>query len=298
MSGSYPVISSDTIFGGLVSCYAYLFGASRTARLLEAFASKVPFKITSAFPYVGDVFFIPKPLDADLNCLPGLEPKKAKKVKFIPLSLAEADAGDWGKAPLRVCGSFLVPEGLGTPPIKSEERTRVVLDAITSASHVYYAPVCTFSSGAGLWFLLQVEDPAAEASLLASVRLLGDEGIGGERSYGLGAFTPEIEDAEDFLSGKKQGRYVLLSLYHPRREEIQLFACGRVSYRVVERGGFVFLSSYVSKRVRMLAEGSALDFEPEGELVDVTPPGVSPRVYRCGIAFPVRLRYPVRGLGT
>src|SRR5438128_1795525 len=53
---------SDTLFSALCHAYADLFGEAETKDMLGAFADgEPPFRLSSAFPFVGDTYFFPKP---------------------------------------------------------------------------------------------------------------------------------------------------------------------------------------------------------------------------------------------
>ncbi|SHM86398.1 CRISPR-associated protein Csm4 [Caldanaerovirga acetigignens] len=273
------VVHSDTIFSGIMSCYNLLYGKDKADKLADNFVNGVYlFENSSAFIYVGEDYLLPRPINLDLYDLVG-DYKKAKKVKYI----SEDILGD--KCRSGVCkGQFLLKGDYKGDVVRILERPRVVLDRLSNSSNIYYISSCVFDENAGLWFYLKV-DPSVEREILAAIRLLGDEGLGGERTYGLGCFEPTFVEAKD--DEKSSDEYLLLSLYSPSQEDDlrdSLFG-----YDFIERGGYVYsiYSSDIKKRrIRMLVEGSVFRKKLRGTVIDVTPEGFEGhRVLRYGVAF-------------
>jgi CRISPR-associated protein Csm4 len=89
---------------------------------------------------------------------------------------------------------------------------RVTLDRISSASEIWHFGETCLAKGAGLWFGVDLSLPREHEiirRLEASLRLLGDHGLGGERSAGLGLFEigqveqvtlPVVPDANHFIT--------------------------------------------------------------------------------------------------
>jgi CRISPR-associated protein Csm4 len=75
-----------------------------------------------------------------------------------------------------------------------------------------------------------------EKKLKASIRMLGDEGIGGYRTYGKGFFKPIFEEIE--VNMEPKNHFVTLSLFYPMKEEIAMLKEGY--YELVSRGGWIY----------------------------------------------------------
>jgi CRISPR-associated protein Csm4 len=170
----------------------------------------------------------------------------------------------------------------------------VVLDTVTHASSLFHFGRLIFHEGCGLFFLVRfVRDDIAE-KFSAVLRLMGDEGIGVDRTTGSVNFRPQFSSAvPDFCEPKGSQWFVNLSPLFPKpKETSSLFADG-CNYRLTIRSGWVggvLPSSVRRKTVRMVCEGSVLCGSAEkvwGKMVDVTPNGAHHRVYRWGYAFPV-----------
>ena len=171
----------------------------------------------------------------------------------------------------------------------TEVRVRQPLDRLTSRP---IAPprrneLLRFSRGAGLFFLAQPIDDGARQALEAALRYLGDEGFGRTAP-----FTFEADEAAPLpgVSGAAEGGgYVLLSLYHPTREELVRGVLRDARYGFELRGG-VHESGALRPALRMVVEGARLGGGadiPLGAAVEVAPAGVlAPHpVYRSGLAL-------------
>jgi CRISPR-associated protein Csm4 len=58
-----PTISSDTLFSALVNALSANLGNQEADKFISDFQQKPPFLVSSLFPYVGNVYYLPKPLD-------------------------------------------------------------------------------------------------------------------------------------------------------------------------------------------------------------------------------------------
>jgi CRISPR-associated protein Csm4 len=155
---------------------------------------------------------------------------------------------------------------------------------------------------AGLYFLLEfpTASPELEADLHQALAVLGEEGIGGERSSGAGRFTiqtwePLLADWQAIANFSQGNRHSLVSLFwQPDINSGQLGSSAR--YAIQERGGWIaspFSGRQLRrKKVQMFAEGSVFAHKPVGQLADVTPSGFTRHaIYRSGLAvsLPVKL---------
>ncbi|MDN5293231.1 MAG: CRISPR-associated protein Csm4 [Eubacteriales bacterium] len=290
-----PLGGSDLLFSGIVNCFRLLFGEKETEEFLAAFhpGEEPPLLLSSLFPVVEErgkepLYFLPRPLSLDLTpYFP--ERKEAKKIAFLPAEFLRrlAEEGELPDGERR--GPFYFPTGEGREIFWEEERPRVALDAITSASSIYYASVTRFAPGVCLYFFWQAAR-GWEEKIKAALRLLGDEGLGGERSYGLGGFVVKDADRSPFpwLAAEEDCSWLLLSGFSPAEKEKDL-AGSLVAWGWREEGGYLYsLRDTGRKRQRclLLGEGSVFKKRVVGRLVDVTPAGFGEhRVYRYGYAY-------------
>lgn len=355
VEGTQLFCHADTLFSALCLTLRELEpdGSAALTRFLGPFPRQghstdlPPFRLTSAFPYAGEVLFFPKPL------VPGaLKPaasqehgKTLKEVKFVSQGIFTAWLNNEALDGYLEDTNFLHGGNLWVTPAEREaledfrdEETgrillwkvdtvpRVTVDRMTSKSAVYqagrvrYRRIKLGDDGqwrAGLWVLVDWSGEGPDQAQLdwwaKLFVVLGDSGLGGERSAGYGQF--DLEGPADFAGFGIQGlgeRWLTLAPYHPRPDEVgQEGVLGEgCSYKLLIRRGWVASPEGMSFRrplVRMLGEGSVLHHpaagvqESYGDLADVTPAVMDPaegnpghKVWRYGIAFPVPVGTPIQ----
>lgn len=188
---------------------------------------------------------------------------------------------------------------------------RVTVSRISSAANLFHAGRIVFAEGVGLWFGVSWLKPEAsvqttggsltyQAAYLQALSVLKDDGLGGERSTGYGAFSWK-ELAPLVLGGDlKPGQMaLLLSRYHPRKDELPAaLKNDRAAYGLAAVGGWLRSPEGPAqrrKRVYMVTEGSLVKIsqQPAGDLCNVVPTyenvqGDLPHpVYRSGLALAV-----------
>lgn len=307
-------VPADTLFGALCTAWRWLYGASSLQNdLLAPFVSapKPPFVLTSAFPFAGEVLFYPKPLGQWRGVsVQSAQEKSLKRVQWVSQSILErwlngesleftsqhciAGGTAWVTPDeARHLQSFTDDETGEVVLWRSSVVPRVTLDRVTSASQIWFFGQVAFVSGAGLWCAIRYADESLRVRVEACLRVLGDSGLGGERSAGLGLF--EVESARTVtLPGSASASYCMtLSPFCPTEQQLADLIDDRLAYDVLARRGWVGSlegGSLRRKLVYMLTEGSVFRCDPEtplGRLVDVTPDGCPHPVWRYGYAFPL-----------
>ena len=332
-------VLSDTLFSAWISAYARLFAKQAVEDLLKQFIDRPQqplFCISSTFIYRRKaeqyIYYLPRLLELPRKYPCGendLEfAKTFKKLSYLPLEIWQRwyqgdgfEVGDRqdlidetkGKSngALRQAGVFDYGKACET-----EQIPKIAVDRNTRATNLYHTGFVQFQweqtpegirSLSGLYFLLHFSEanPTLENDLHAALCLLGEEGIGGERSSGAGRFEVEWFDFSSrdkvdprwnqIVNFSQPDRYSLISLFwdFPPPENLLTKAA---SYTIHERGGWIaspFSGRQLRRKsVRMFAEGSIFPEAPIGKLADVTPDGFSThRVYRSGISLslPVHL---------
>lgn len=295
------IVHSDTLFSALCHSWAVLYGKADLDDLLISFERKSPFLISSCFVYNNNTYFLPKPHTPP----PGFEnvdirEKHGKDIKGL------------NYLPREIFGLWARREKINYETIKENYGSsyrfflvpRVAIDRANSSSQIYYCGTIKFQEGCGLFCLIKLNDISYEQKVKMSLSLLGELGLGGERSSGLGKFKLIWEDADsgwDRLLLFKGDSYLCLSLFHPENLETIENLVNGASYALLERRGW-FLSpfstkQYKRKTVTMFAEGSVFTKEITGHLVPVAPEiwikeGNPHPIYRYGYAFtiPVKLK--------
>lgn len=285
---SEVTVSADTLFSALCNCWRLMYGSADLGEMLGLFTSgNAPFVISSTFPYHREELFVPKPVGLDLSDVTG-DYKKAKKIKFIPLKclIQQAEFHDYQE----IKQGFMLKRDVDCI-YSSREIPRVVKDCITETTEIYYVQSVFFEEEAGLYFLLTVYDEAMLPKIRAAINLLGDEGLGGERTYGYGLFTADFIEAGSFAADADS--YMLLSPYLPRPDEVNQLV--PVSFELRRRNGWVYSmggQNIRRKSVMMFAEGSVFRNKLQGTIADVTPTGFTEhRVYRYGLAYALPVRF-------
>jgi len=178
---------------------------------------------------------------------------------------------------------------------------RVTVDRINARSEIYHTGRVRFAPGCGLWFGVAwraPEDGVGEMgltyrdALMQTLTLLGEDGLGGERSVGYGAFTFAQAAALALPAPTPGAPLLLLSRYHPRAEELPAALHGpAAAYNLIPKGGWVQTWDGVArrrKRLWLLAEGSVVQtvgVGPWGDVVNVQPDGFPHPVWRYGYAL-------------
>ncbi|MEO0181116.1 MAG: type III-A CRISPR-associated RAMP protein Csm4 [candidate division WOR-3 bacterium] len=307
---------SDTLFGALVWAMKELglIGDPKT-EFLDLYEKSPPLVLSSVFPcaYEKDdkgedivvepprYFFLPKPMyetpGGDFQDEAQYEIfKRRKKLRWLK-------ADDFQKAVSE--GSLECLKDLKTDedfkkypsPGKLNERPRVRVPRTGGETDLFYQRLVILSAGA--WLVMRGEDEWLDKAK-AALRFIGDRGLGGGATYGMGCFELGETDMpfEEFTDGNA---WVSLSLYYPQHDEWERIRKDPISaYRTERRKGRVDSSRLtggvnVFKRpVLYMAEGSVLpwlDNPTPGKNPDVTPEGENRpdfSVIAQGVAFAVR----------
>lgn len=259
-------------------------------------------RLSSCFPFQGKTLFVAPPR----SLWPPAPSARVrwKGARFVPVSLIPEllndqplDENRW-----RIDGpsECLLPQDrAGAGPSRVVMRSSAAVDRLTGASEPHATACLEFAPNSGMWMAASFDDDDVRNRwsdpVKAALRLLGDSGIGGERSRGWGRFElPEFREGT-FPSlimppppAELEPAWWLLSLFHPGGDETVDWTRGR--YDSITRGGRLESNAgwgAIKKTTKMVVEGSVLvsDFPLRGVLPDVAPDGFAHPVLRSGLAF-------------
>lgn len=273
------------------------------------FTGDAPFRLSSGFPYVAGRtpgrtdFFLPRPalstphLAGDVSTLQRRRWSKVlKRARYVRHDHFRRWLGT---------SSFLHPnwepelEGW-TRAVVEETRPQHAQDRLTAASALFHVGRYVFDpeADAGLYVLVAVADDAWADALDAGFRLLSRDGVGGERSSGLGRFRSDGDYARllplpsrlDYLTQTPTGDapYVALGPYLPTASERAAIQArigdhDDVAYSLLPRRGWTFSTTtrmqVKRKSVHTFAEGSTFGGQAGplgGQCVDLHPDDAFP----------------------
>jgi CRISPR-associated protein Csm4 len=317
-------VKSDTLFSAIITSYARLFGKEETDTLLSKFTdSYYPFRHSSTFVYQNQennncLYYLPKPfyfpqgypIGKDLDFT-----KTYKTLNYLPLSiwqrwyqgngfsqqdqaeltLKTSSQGD-SNGNLAQAGLFKYKDAF-----KFHQLPKVAIDRNSSHTNFYHTGFVQFQSQknqeSGLYFILEILDKTIETKLQATLQLLGEEGLGGERSTGAGRFELLWENLpqqwQNVLNFQSTANHALISLFWNNSIPQKLIE--NSYYEIKERGGWIYSpfsgSQIRRKKVKMFIEGSVFSGYPQGKLADVTPGKFAKHsIYRSGISFSIPVK--------
>ncbi len=304
-------VRSDTLFSAWVIAYARLGQDLDT--LLEHFQEdkEPPFRLSSTFIYQENLdkksttYYLPRPKNPPIKYPLGEDmdiAKDYKKLEFLPLELWQK----WYQGEGFAKKDLSSLKGQYMDCYEIQKQPKVAIDRLTRATNLYHTAFVRYRSEennkSGLYFLIQLNDVTLENDLKASLSLLGEEGLGGERSSGAGRFEPSWHDLnqqwQKLIDFKAKNAQSLISLYWDK----ELVDLDKSSYELQERGGWITSSAKNQRRkkVIMFAEGSVFQNKPTGKLADVTPYDSNGnklslhKVYRSGIALSLPIKIDVK----
>lgn len=297
------IIHSDTLFSAIMSLWPSFYEDD-----IESLCKTPPFIISSAFPFKKDMLFFPRPMVriGNVHEKNDQKEKKLKKVEFISQGLLESILnGESGNLEFNEKDTF--QDGKFWHPNQSSfnknndivfverELQRVTIDRNTNSSEIFYFSEIVFKKDTGLFFLARFTERQIKQKFEPILRLLGDEGIGGDKRMGKGLFSLEIEEGFHILVPENVNGFLTLSLYYPEESEFNGGIRNNASYNLISRKGWLHAPGAMTlrrKEIRTFTEGSV--FNAIGKQIYGTNPcvleknenlGLMHNIYRYGISF-------------
>ena len=287
-----------------------------------------PLLLSSAYPYAGQVLLLPCPrLRLPLRDDVEGRRKLFKRLSYVSPTifrlileqgedtleeyLPDAIGGREARGSVLMGGQVWVAHDDGElPPLDGDlsgGRTfwqfdtvpHVTVDRLRHSSNYHQVGQVRFAEGCGLYLLCQERHTGATAELADLLQRVGDSGLGGRRSQGLGAFAVEPQTTLDLPEASNPDRMVLLSRYRPSQPEISGGVLEEpASYDLVRVGGWLQspdanTAAQRRRSLRMLNEGSVIRIpeggRPLGTICDLRPEYTAASfphpVWRYGLAL-------------
>ncbi len=293
-------IPADTLFSAICQTWRTFYGEAHLTDFLTQYKTGEPFLLTSAFPFASNTRFFPKPL-IDLKVNADDERKKLKKVRYLSekrfRQIVDGEEIAFDPDDLINDGQLWIHDDdkCSRTVWTTDKRPRVTLDRQSSTSEIWHLGGVKFHEGCGLWFGAKFDTEETQTQIETVLRVLGDTGIGGERSAGYGIFDLHSELTKSG-SERETDRFVTLSPICPRdADELDRLIQGNdVGYTLEERSGWIGSAEGNGLRrqqVWMFAEGSVLvgNGARVGRLVDLKPEACPHPVWRYAYAWPIKI---------
>jgi len=286
---SSKYIHSDTLFSAMVNAIRINKGRDSVEDFVSNFRDGNT-RISSVFPKLEGIFLFPKLLlrfdeDSDKR-----DRKMVKKAMFVSKMMFERLINE-GKYPkdLHIKKGIIGSDNelkkieLGRDWIKSEVLERFSRVSSGNEDHSLFNIATTIYDSANLYVLVKGKIDIVEESL----KMLEDLGIGGKISSGMGQIKFVGRGNLELNVPKSTDYCTTLSLFTPRRNELNCMLDKGVAYKFVTRGGWISSpdGSTVKRGVGCFLEGSIFKQPIDGVLVDVSPKNFPHEVYKYLKAF-------------
>jgi len=304
------LVRSDTLWGAIIQQWMLLYNDDP-----EELCLNTPFAVSSCFPLINGVAFYPLPfgsLDQLISRAgqaekPNISVKDLKKIRFAAEPLFQKVINGEALRFDHLKSNAVFPFGEGQQGTIREkrrvyeimQRPRLRIDPLSGGSTegaFFYCSDQYFSHGNGLFFLATFRNNETKKCFDAALRLLGDTGLGADRSIGRGLFSFETKKCE-ISDNPSSDHYLLLSLYHPTNKEVMqgILDMPGTAYSLTKRSGHAAslpVSNFRRYDIWMLEEGSVFRIKPTGDTVCVLEKSeqISHNVYRCGQAFCISIQ--------
>lgn len=260
-------LHSDTLKSALFACDVELQGKADMG-FWDSFL------LSSAFPYCGEIRFLPKPMlqlqEFDKDELEdNMLGKTFKKIHYL-------DSEIWLDAvtnrTLKIRKKWLSTDGSFCSKhdyfFSTEYRTgenekgerrekKIVVSEVQSRVSVprfgsrdpepFELDRLFFAKDSGLYCMMEITDEKYRNRIHNAWQLLSENGIGTDRTYGNGHFLLSFGNMSFKAVEKPNGR-INLSLFCPTKFEIEQIDLSASSYRVIKRGGRIASPSNESNR--------------------------------------------------
>ena len=305
---SASILHSDTLSAALAAMRVRLGRSADVADFMDSFT------LTSAFPYMGNRYFLPRPcgrVAVSINdCDEYVSRKKIKSIRFIESTLwnqlIEGKKVTVGVDSLK--DGFLLAgndKGRFEQPYEASVNQRVSMPREVGAdAEPFFFDWTYFRHDAGLYCLTDAEGALLD-EIVSLFEMLGEQGLGTDKNIGGGKFSVET-DTMECPDLPQSNAVVTLSLYIPHENDMLLMDLPNSHFELVLRGGYMAGSEendfwhLRKKSIYAFGVGSLLRTSGtlKGKIVDLRPTDYHDErmhpVYRSGKPFvlPINIAEP------
>lgn len=271
------VFKADTLFSALC-IEAVKDGGDCLKELIDA-TNNGDLVISDAMPFIGERYFVPKPIihiEQKRGSAENASGKAFKGVSYINVE----DVNKY------MSGEFNPDEGMRLAELGQRSVRDVVSIRGLEESHPYRVGVFHYAEESGLYVIAGYTNEAVRKSFEKLFDAVSVVGIGGKRQSGLGKFDIERQKHTDNqlkgLTGEFKS-YMLLSAGLPE-DDCMEDVLKDASYKLSVRRGFIQSATYSNDQLRkkdayLIDSGSVVKKPFSGRVLDVSSGGSHP-VYR------------------
>lgn len=305
---SESVLHSDTIKSALFSALIQLAPEWKT--MPDDFFKG--FRISSCFPWTGDEIFLPKLQLKRKFLFEGIsdnkQAKASKNVEYMSLKIFQkyintTDEISVKASQLSKNGKYIFEHETPEIFIVNQVQQRLTVKDFEESTP-FFADRYFFVKNSGLYFLASFSNEKIREAVFKALKLLGNLGIGTDRTIGNGFFNfdENIHVSKIETKVENPDGYAALGLYLPLKGELEKIDLGNSYWGLLQRGGYMAGSEFVKfrhllkKSIFMFTEGSVFKTpeKPEGKSEDLTPDWNDEnmhKVWRCGMPLfiPVKI---------
>jgi len=260
-------LHSDTLYSAIIQQLANIEPSLA--------ANPKGFNFSSAFPFTkndkGFSYFFPKPYFPIIKKAEGINglSKKLKKLKWIEKSYFEKLLAKDSFQDLNfqhIQKEYLSSEKINESFIKKEVQLRIGLPADKEDTDVYYIEKTFFAKDSGLFLLAQFETEEIKTAIKNAFDLLQLNGIGTDRSVGMGHFEITWDSIEIDVPTAEYMTNLSLFIPEDQNQLNQLFD-ENSAYDLILRGGWLTDREYTGFRKNMvyMIREAGLFKKPNGE---------------------------------
>lgn len=252
-------------------------GEEYIAKLCDAAASG-NLLLSDGLPYIGDTYYIPKPvihIEHNKDESSSVMKKAFKKLSYIPVD--KTDKFFSGKIDPEVENEKFKEIG------KFGKRHLVSVRNGEEDPRPFPVGEFSFNDECGLYIILASGNDDLYYEISELIESLGYSGIGGKITSGMGKFTVRAKKVPEVMLKAFEGehdRYISLSVCMAKNEELE-DVLKNAGYVIIKRSGFInsctYAESFRKKRdLYCFAAGACFEKRFEGDVFDVSQGGAHP----------------------